>query len=219
VALKRPATLLETDFRQDAVDRYQEQAKQMLAGRRLEHARAMRELTQNAGTLSEIACCLIEALAGGHSILIAGNGGSAAEAQHFAAELVGRFKRERSPYPVMALTTDSAILTAVGNDYGFEQVFSRQVRGHGRPGDVLIVISTSGESRNLVEAVQAARQRDMRVVAITGKPCCTLIARADYGISVPGADTAMAQEVHMLLTHILCDIVETELASREEDEE
>ncbi len=114
----------------------------------------------------------------------------------------------------MALTADSAILTAIGNDYGFEQVFARQVRGHGRPGDVLIVVSTSGESRNLVEAVTAAREREMTVVAMSGRPCCTLIDSADFGISVTDVETAVAQEVHMLLTHILCDIVETELACR-----
>ncbi len=217
MALKRSATLLEADGRQEDVDRYQQQVKSTLDERRLSHARAIRELTRDVENLSRIASCLIDALRGGHSILIAGNGGSSAEAQHFAAELVGRFKRERAAYPVMALTADSAILTAVGNDYGFEQIFGRQVQGHGRSGDVLVVISTSGESRNLVEAVRAARERDMRVVAITGSPDCTLIDVADHGVSVPGSETAIAQEIHMLLTHVLCDIIETELAGVKEE--
>lgn len=216
MTLKRPAPLLDAGSRQLPADRYQEQAKSTLESRRLAYARALRELSRDAANLACIAQCLVDALADGHSVLIAGNGGSAAEAQHFAAELVGRFKRERSAFPVMALTADSAILTAVGNDYGFEQIFGRQVRGHGRPGDVLIVISTSGESCNLIEAVRAARERHMRVIAMTGRSDCTLANAADYGVSVPGSDAALAQEVHMLLTHVLCDIVENELAAIEE---
>ena len=215
MALKRPAPLLETDVWQETVDRYGAQAKTTIENRKLAYSRALRDLSSDAATLAQIAHCLVRALERGNSVLIAGNGGSAAEAQHFAAELVGRFKRERSAYAVMALTADSAILTAIGNDYGFEQVFERQVRGHGRPGDVLVVISTSGESRNLVAAVDAARDQEMTVVAMTGEPGCTLIDRADVSVSVPGADTALAQEIHMLLTHILCDIVESELARRE----
>jgi D-sedoheptulose 7-phosphate isomerase len=215
VALKRPVTLPQAETRpdQDPAERYQEWVMHSLDDRRLGYARALRELTRHASDLSRIAGCLVDALASGHSVFVAGNGGSAAEAQHFAAELVGRFLRERAPYPVMALTADSAILTAVGNDYGFAEVFSRQVWGYGRPGDVLVAISTSGESLNLVQAVQAARERRMSVVALTGAPCCTLTCLADHGISVPHADTALAQEVHMLLTHVLCDIVETELAT------
>ena len=213
MALKRPVTLLQTDLRRDEAraERYQEWVTRSLARRRLGYARALRELALHTADLSRIACCLVEAFVGGHSVLVAGNGGSAAEAQHFAAELVGRFKRERAPYPVLALTADSSILTAVGNDYGFAEVFSRQVRGYGRPGDVLVAISTSGESINLVQAVQAAHERQMSVVALTGTPSCTLTGLADYGISVPHADTALAQEIHMLLTHLLCDIVESEL--------
>ena len=154
MALKRPAPLLETDTRQETVDRYGAQAKTTIENRKLAYARALRDLSSSAATLAQIAHYLVRALERGNSVLVAGNGGSAAEAQHFAAELVGRFKRERSAYPVMALTADSAILTAIGNDYGFEQVFERQVRGHGRPGDVLCVISTSGESRNLIAAAE-----------------------------------------------------------------
>jgi D-sedoheptulose 7-phosphate isomerase len=213
VALKRSEILLQTEARQETAERYQEWVTRSLAGRRLGYTRALRELAENTANLSQIACCLVEALATGHSVLVAGNGGSAAEAQHFAAELVGRFRRERAPYPVMALTADSAILTAVGNDYGFAEVFSRQVRAFGRPGDVLVVISTSGESLNLVEAIQAAHERRMSVVALTGAPSSTLTRLADYRISVPNADTALAQEIHMLLTHVLCDIVETELTT------
>ncbi|HEX3724187.1 MAG TPA: SIS domain-containing protein [Nitrolancea sp.] len=215
MALNRIDTLLQDEAQQETTERYQEWVTRSLAGRRSGYIRALRELAEQIADLSQIAGCLVEALASGHSVLIAGNGGSAAEAQHFAAELVGRFRRERAAYPVLALTADSAILTAVGNDYGFTEVFSRQVRGHGRAGDVLVVISTSGESPNLVEALRAAHERRMSVVALTGAPDCTLTRLADHRISVPHADTALAQEIHMLITHILCDIVEAELATLE----
>jgi D-sedoheptulose 7-phosphate isomerase len=215
VALKRRDTQLRIEPPQDPVERFAEAVVDTLAGRRLGYARALRELGRQRMELAEAAACLTSALASGGMVLVAGNGGSAAEAQHFAAELIGRFKRERAPYPALALTADSATVTAIGNDYGFEEIFSRQVRGFGRSGDVLLLFSTSGESRNLLRAAEAARAQQMPVVALAGAPSCSLLCLADHGVCVPRADTALAQEMHMLLTHILCDIVERELAARE----
>jgi D-sedoheptulose 7-phosphate isomerase len=167
--------------------------------------------------LTEAAVRLIETLRSGHKVLVAGNGGSAAEAQHFAAELVGRFKRERSPYAVLSLTTDTSILTAVANDYGYHDVFARQILAYGQPGDLLLAFSTSGESENLVCAETAAQRCRMAVVAITGDRQSRLESLANVTVRVPTVDTAITQELHMMVTHILCDIVESELMSCEGD--
>lgn len=145
-------------------------------------------------------------------MLAAGNGGSAADAQHFAAELVGRFNRERRAYPVVALTTDTSILTAIANDYGYSHVFARQVCAHGTDGDVLVLFSTSGESENVVLAARAARQLSIKVVAFTGRRLSRLKEFADVCICVPSSDTPVVQELHQTLIHVLCDLVETELA-------
>lgn len=178
---------------------------------------ALQRLTTQADKLSEMALLLVRVLRGGGKVLAAGNGGSAAEAQHFAAELVGRFKRERSPYPVMALTGDSTILTAVANDYGYQDVFARQVRAFGQPGDLLTVFSTSGESENVIHAAQAASAREMVVAAIVSERACHLARLADLTIQVPSADTSATQELHMVVTHLLCEIVEARLASEEKE--
>jgi D-sedoheptulose 7-phosphate isomerase len=178
---------------------------------------AFAQLASRAEILTEVAARLVETLRLGHKVLAAGNGGSAAEAQHFAAELVGRFKRDRSPYAVLSLTTDTSILTAVANDYGYHDIFSRQVLALGQPGDLLIAFSTSGESENLVRAAEAAQQRRMTVVAVTGDQHSRLEGLADLTVRVPTIDTAIAQELHMVVTHILCDIAETELAADEGD--
>ncbi|MDI3342038.1 MAG: SIS domain-containing protein [Sphaerobacter sp.] len=156
---------------------------------------------------------LLATLQAGRTVLVAGNGGSAAAAQHFASELVGRFKRERAPYPVLALTTDSAVLTAVANDYGYDQVFARQVAAFGRPGDLLVAISTSGESASVLRAAAVARERGLGVIAVTGARDSGLARLADLAVRVPVADTALVQEVHMILTHLLCDLIEAELAA------
>ncbi|HLH62452.1 MAG TPA: SIS domain-containing protein [Ktedonobacteraceae bacterium] len=173
---------------------------------------ALRQFATRAQALAQIAKLLVEALRAGHKVLVAGNGGSAAEAQHFAAELVGRFKRERLPYAVLSLTTDTSILTAVANDYGYAEVFARQVRGFGLPGDLLLLYSTSGESENLVQAALEAQRCLMGVVALTGDRSSRLEQIADVTLRVPVVDAAVAQELHMMATHILCDITETELA-------
>jgi D-sedoheptulose 7-phosphate isomerase len=141
-------------------------------------------------------------------ILACGNGGSAADAQHFIAELVGRFERERLPLAGVALNTDTSILTAVGNDYGFDQIFSRQIMALGQPGDILVAISTSGNSNNVQLAIQAAHERDMHVIALTGKgggAIVDLLLPDDVHLCVPHERTMRIQEIHILLLHILCD--------------
>lgn len=147
-------------------------------------------------------------LADGGRVLVCGNGGSAAESQHFAAELSGRFRRERRALPALALTVDTSALTAIGNDYGFEQVFARQVEAYGRPGDVLVVISTSGRSANVVAAGRAGRAQGLHVVALTGRDAGPLADVAHEVLAVPEADTARVQEVHLTVLHALCDEVE-----------
>lgn len=141
-------------------------------------------------------------------ILACGNGGSAADAQHFIAELVGRFERERLPLAGIALNTDTSILTAVGNDYGYDQVFARQVSALGQPGDVLVAISTSGNSGNVQLSIQAAHEREMRVIALTGKgggAIRDMLGEHDVHLCVPHDRTMRIQEVHILLLHVLCD--------------
>lgn len=147
----------------------------------------------------------------GGAVLVCGNGGSAAESQHFAAELTGRFRRERRGWPAIALTTDSSALTAIGNDYGFAQVFARQVEAIGRPGDVLIAISTSGTSANIVEAARRARASGLSVVALTGPDAGAVGALADVVVAAPGASTARVQEVHLTVLHAMCDEIEIAL--------
>jgi len=207
-ALVRPiASAAHLDF-QDAIIN-------ALTCRRSELDAALAELLAWTLPLAEIAAQLVETVRTKHKVLVAGNGGSAAEAQHFAAEFVGRFKREREPYAVLSLTTDTSILTAVSNDYGYQDVFARQVYAFGQPGDMLICFSTSGESENLVRAAIVGRERLMRVVAVTGNCPNRLERLADLTVRAPVADTALVQELHMMVTHILCDIVESELAADE----
>ena len=154
------------------------------------------------------------ALSNGNKILACGNGGSAADCQHFAAELVGRFERERFPLPAISLTTDTSILTAVANDYSYREIFSKQVQAFGQSGDVLLAISTSGNSGNVMAAIEAALEREMRVVALTGKGGGTIgemLTDADVHISVPSDRTARIQEVHLLAIHCICDGIDVAL--------
>jgi D-sedoheptulose 7-phosphate isomerase len=151
---------------------------------------------------------MVKALRADRKILACGNGGSAADAQHFAAELLNRFERERPPLAALALTTDSSTLTSIGNDYDFKQIFAKQVMGLGRPGDVLMAISTSGGSPNVIAAVAAAHECDMHVVALTGRGGGALAAcltQGDVHVCVPHTSTARIQEVHLLILHCLCD--------------
>jgi len=154
------------------------------------------------------------ALKAGGKILACGNGGSAADAQHFAAELVNRFERERPPLAGLALTTDSSALTSIGNDYGYEQVFEKQLRALGRKGDVLLAISTSGNSANVLAAMRAARELGLRIVALTGNgggKMATLLGAEDVHVCVPHTRTVRIQEVHLLALHCLCDGIDTQL--------
>jgi D-sedoheptulose 7-phosphate isomerase len=160
----------------------------------------------------EAACRLVaEALGAGRKLLVFGNGGSAADAQHLAAELVGRFGRERRPLPAVALTTDTSILTALGNDYGFEEVFSRQVRALGAAGDVALGISTSGRSPNVIRALEAAKECGLRTLALTGGGGGPVAGLAEVAVRVPSEVTARIQEAHATVCHIICQAVETAL--------
>ena len=147
----------------------------------------------------------------GNKLLVMGNGGSAADAQHLAAEIVGRFKMERRGLPAIALTTDSSILTAVGNDYGFDAVFTRQVEALAAPGDVVIGISTSGTSRNVSAALELARTRGCRTVALLGRDGGTIAGLVDLPLVVPSCETPRIQEGHITIIHIICDLLEQEL--------
>lgn len=157
---------------------------------------------------------MFAALANGNKILACGNGGSAADAQHFAAELIGRFERDRPGLPALALTTDASVLTALANDYAYDQVFARQVRALGQPGDVLLAITTSGSSANVLAAIEEAHEREMIVIALTGKGGGTLnnaLADTDLHLCVPSDRTARIQEVHLLTIHCLCDGIDAML--------
>lgn len=162
-------------------------------------------------SIAEAIGLMYEALSAGKKILACGNGGSAADAQHFAAELVGRFERERKELPAIALTTDTSIITAIGNDYSFDVIFSKQVRALGQPGDILLGISTSGNSRNVIEAINAAHEKGMSIIALTGKDggkIGQLLKAEDVNLCVPADRTARIQETHLLLLHCLCDGVD-----------
>lgn len=164
-----------------------------------------------AEPVSELAEMVLATFAADGKLLFCGNGGSAADAQHMAAEYVVRFSRDRRPLPAIALTTDSSILTAGGNDYGFEAVFERQVRALGRSGDLLFLHSTSGESENLLRAADAAHELGVRTVALLAKGGGRLRDRVDRALVVPTSVTARAQEMHIALQHIVCDLVEREI--------
>lgn len=168
----------------------------------------MKSATLLAQPISQAIELMFNALSNGNKILACGNGGSAGDAQHFAAELVGRFERERFPLPAISLTTDTSIITAVGNDYSFNEIFSKQVQAFGQAGDILLAISTSGNSGNVLAAVEAALEREMRVVALTGKDGGKLgqmLTDADVHINVPHTRTARIQEVHLVAIHSICD--------------
>jgi D-sedoheptulose 7-phosphate isomerase len=179
---------------------------------------------QSAQTLSKPIAAAVGALlmcvTGGGKVMACGNGGSAADAQHFAAEFVGRFERERPELGAIALSTDSSIMTAIANDYNFDQIFSKQVRALGQPSDVLLAISTSGNSRNVLAAIEAAHERDLIVVALTGKgggKIGQLLRETDVHICVPHDRTARIQEVHLLVLHCLCDGVDSQLLGEQEN--
>jgi phosphoheptose isomerase len=170
----------------------------------------MRDLDH--GPVMAAADAILAAFASGGKLLIFGNGGSAADAQHMAAELVGRFARERAGMPAIALTVDTSALTSISNDYGYEQVFVRQIEALGRPGDVAFGITTSGGSPNVVAALNAAKSRRLTTVALTGRDGGAAGAASDIHINVPEASTARVQEVHCTIIHAICEVVERDSA-------
>ncbi len=158
--------------------------------------------------IAEMAEICVDALQKGHKILLCGNGGSAADAQHIAAELVGRFHRERRSLPAIALTTDTSILTSVGNDYSYDDVFSRQVEGLGEAGDVLWCITTSGNSENVLRAADVAKKKQMTVIASLGKDGGKAVPLCDALFIVPSDSTARIQEMHILAAHAICEVID-----------
>jgi D-sedoheptulose 7-phosphate isomerase len=161
-----------------------------------------------ARPLGEAAAAIGQACAAGGRLLVFGNGGSAADAQHLAAELVGRFQRERAAMAAVALTADTSVLTSLGNDYGYDRVFARQIEALGRPGDVALGITTSGGSPNVVAALETAAARGLRTVALTGRDGGAAGARAEIHLNVPSASAARTQEVHRTIIHALCELLE-----------
>ena len=182
------------------------------------HLALSREALERAGgdaslldAARKIADVIAASLRGSNKLLIAGNGGSAADAQHIAAEIVGRYKKDRPAYAALALTTDTSALTAIGNDYGFEQVFSRQVEGLGRRGDVLLALTTSGRSPNILAALKTARQQGLVTIGFTGAKGVGLAASCDHLLIAPSDDTAVIQQIHMAFAHGICEVIEQTL--------
>ena len=178
--------------------------------------------TEAAKILAPVIVAAAEAMTncilGEHKILSCGNGGSAADAQHFSAEMLNRFEMERPGLPALALTTDSSTLTSISNDYQFAEVFSKQIRALGQKGDVLLAFSTSGESHNIIHAIDAAHDRDMTVIVLTGREggqIADMMKADDFEIRVPSWSTARIQEVHIMIIHSLCDLIDRHLLGQE----
>jgi D-sedoheptulose 7-phosphate isomerase len=165
-------------------------------------------VARNLGPALVAAQAISDALQAGGKLLVFGNGGSAADAQHLSAELVGRFQKERAAMPAIALTVDTSVLTSVANDYSFKHVFARQIEALGRPGDVALGISTSGESPNVLVGLQAARAQGLKTVALTGRDGGSVGRAADIHVNVPDQSTQRVQEVHQTLIHVLCEVIE-----------
>ncbi|OGC07767.1 phosphoheptose isomerase [candidate division WOR-1 bacterium RIFOXYD2_FULL_36_8] len=161
--------------------------------------------------IEEAVKLIITAIKTGNKLLICGNGGSASDSQHFAAELISRFKKERRSISAVALTTDTSIITAIGNDYTFDNIFSRQVEGLGQKGDILIGISTSGNSKNILKAIETAKLRELKTIALLGCDGGLIAKKADLSIIVPSNNTPRVQEVHITIIHIICGLVEEEV--------
>lgn len=167
-----------------------------------------KKLENQSETIRAIADLWIKALSDGHKVIFCGNGGSAADSQHLAAELMGRYKIDRAPMPAMSLTTDTSALTAIGNDYGYEKVFSRPLKGIGNAGDVLVGISTSGNSKNVLDAFAAAQEKGIATVAFTGAKGGKMKETADITLNVPSDITNNIQEMHIACGHLICGLVE-----------
>jgi len=172
-----------------------------------------------APLISEAAGLIAASLLEEHKILSCGNGGSAADAQHFSSEMLNRFEMERPGLPAIALTTDSSTLTSIANDYQFADIFSKQIRALGQPGDILLTFSTSGESHNIVHAIDAAHDRNMKVIALTGREggqVADLMQDQDIEIRIPSWSTARIQEVHLMVIHCICDLVDRQLLGKDQ---
>ena len=172
---------------------------------------SLRALSSLEPQMAQAADIMDQCLRAGNKLLVCGNGGSAADASHFATELVVRFVKDRRALPAICLTSDSGILTAAGNDYGFDEVFARQVAAFGAPGDVLICLTTSGKSRNLIRALEEAKARKLKTVAFLGRDGGSSIGIADIDLLVRSDSTARVQEAHQLMLHVLCEIIEGRL--------
>lgn len=188
-----------------------EQVKRIVAiwNEHLEVAQALQKLSS---LVSDAVDMIYSSLAASGQLLIAGNGGSAADAQHIAAELTGRFLLERQPFRALALHVNTSSLTAIGNDYGYEHVFARELSAHGRPGDVLMAISTSGNSRNILRAIEAARKTNVSVIGLTGGSGGQMQNACDLCLCVPSKSTARIQEMHITIGHAICELLEERLA-------
>jgi D-sedoheptulose 7-phosphate isomerase len=174
----------------------------------LEHIEVAQQILALENDILKAGQLCKEAILRGNKILIAGNGGSAADAQHIAAEFIGRYEKDRPSMPALALTVDTSALTAISNDYGFESIFSRQLEGLGQKGDVFIGISTSGNSKNIIKAVEAAHQKGLKIVLFLGKNGGLLSEKGDVNLIVPSQRTARIQEMHILIGHIICSFAE-----------
>ena len=186
-------------------------ARVSLEGQLQEHLALFRTLAGLAESTERVAAAIVQALLDGNKLLLCGNGGSAADSQHLAAEFTGRFVKDRKPLAALALSTDSSALTCIDNDYSFDEVFSRQVLGLGRPGDCLLAISTSGNSRNVIRAAEAARSIGIRTIGLLGRDGGLLRGICDLAIVVPSTTTARIQEAHIFIGHTLCAMVESRL--------
>jgi len=168
-------------------------------------------LKKDFNDILKVADLISNAFKKGNKLLVCGNGGSASDAQHFAAELIGRFKKDRPSLPAMALNTDTSAITAIANDFNYETVFARQIQGIGNKEDILLAISTSGNSRNILEAVKAAKKKKLVTIGLTGKNSSLVSSKSDYCIFVSSKETSHIQELHIIVLHILCILIEKKL--------
>jgi D-sedoheptulose 7-phosphate isomerase len=192
----------------------QDPRKDLIAAHLKTSLAALERAAQDTAMLAaarKIAQVIVQGLRGGHKLLLVGNGGSAGDAQHIAAEIVGRYKRERPAYPAIALTTDTSALTAISNDYGFEQVFARQIAGLGRRGDLLLALSTSGRSPNILTALRVAHEHGLITIGFTGTKGAAMGVACDHLLVAPSDDTPVIQQIHLAVAHGICDEVEQAL--------
>lgn len=195
-------------------ERLQQDIVAFLTSRQQTIHSALAHLVEQPILLAQAVDCILATLRSGHKILVAGNGGNAAEAEHLVAELVGRFKKERFPYAALSLVSNLSVITAIANDYDYNEIFARQILAISQPGDLLVALSTSGESENVVRATLVAKQQSMHVIAITGTSTNRLENLAHIALRIPESDTPIIQEMQMIILHLICELVEEELFKR-----